>query len=50
MSLCDESLRELSNPGASGSVFYLSKDDEFILKTVGIELNNHQSQKVAFAR
>ena len=27
-------LRELSNPGASGSIFYLTKDDEFILKTV----------------
>ena len=26
--------RELSNPGASGSIFYLTKDDEFILKTV----------------
>ena len=25
---------ELSNPGASGSVFYLTIDDEFILKTV----------------
>jgi len=37
MSLCDESLRELSNPGASGSVFYLSKDDEFILKTVSLK-------------
>ena len=35
ISLCDESLRELSNPGASGSIFYLTRDDEFILKTVG---------------
>ena len=26
-------LRELSNPGASGSVFYLTLDDEFIVKT-----------------
>ncbi|KAJ3600095.1 hypothetical protein NHX12_034045 [Muraenolepis orangiensis] len=26
-------LIELSNPGASGSVFYLTKDDEFIIKT-----------------
>ncbi|XP_030227760.1 phosphatidylinositol 4-phosphate 5-kinase type-1 gamma isoform X2 [Gadus morhua] len=33
-SLCNESLIELSNPGASGSVFYLTKDDEFIIKTV----------------
>ena len=27
-------MRELSNPGASGSIFYLTYDDEFILKTV----------------
>eukprot|EP00088_Acartia_fossae_P025178 TRINITY_DN2600_c0_g1_i8.p1 TRINITY_DN2600_c0_g1~~TRINITY_DN2600_c0_g1_i8.p1 ORF type:complete len:762 (-),score=194.16 TRINITY_DN2600_c0_g1_i8:180-2465(-) len=34
ISICNEPLRELSNPGASGSIFYLTKDDEFILKTV----------------
>ncbi|BHF65303.1 Phosphatidylinositol 4-phosphate 5-kinase type-1 beta [Sparganum proliferum] len=33
-SLCTQELRELSNPGASGSIFYISTDDEFILKTV----------------
>ncbi|KAG7457889.1 hypothetical protein MATL_G00232080 [Megalops atlanticus] len=33
-SLCNESLIELSNSGASGSVFYVSSDDEFIIKTV----------------
>ncbi|CAH8469019.1 unnamed protein product [Heterobilharzia americana] len=33
-SLCSQSLRELSNPGASGSIFYISQDDEFIIKTV----------------
>ena len=27
-------MRELSNPGASGSLFYLSADDVFIIKTV----------------
>lgn len=27
-------MKELSNPGASGSIFYLSQDDEFIIKTV----------------
>ena len=27
-------MRELGNPGASGSIFYLTNDDEFILKTV----------------
>lgn len=34
MSMCHTPLRELSNPGASGSIFYLSGDDEFIIKTV----------------
>lgn len=34
MSFCTASLRELSNPGASGSIFYLTEDDEFIMKTV----------------
>uniref|UniRef100_A0A671WZ31 Phosphatidylinositol-4-phosphate 5-kinase, type I, alpha, b n=1 Tax=Sparus aurata TaxID=8175 RepID=A0A671WZ31_SPAAU len=33
-SLCNEPLIELSNPGASGSLFYVSSDDEFIIKTV----------------
>ncbi|XP_032903121.1 phosphatidylinositol 4-phosphate 5-kinase type-1 gamma-like isoform X3 [Amblyraja radiata] len=33
-SLCNEPLIELSNPGASGSVFYVTSDDEFIIKTV----------------
>ncbi|KAG7234208.1 hypothetical protein INR49_005527, partial [Caranx melampygus] len=33
-SLCSEPLIELSNPGASGSLFYVSSDDEFIIKTV----------------
>lgn len=34
MSMCSAPLRELSNPGASGSIFYLTEDDEFIIKTV----------------
>ncbi|KAH8327010.1 hypothetical protein KR074_000466 [Drosophila pseudoananassae] len=34
MSMCTSPLRELSNPGASGSIFYLTDDDEFIIKTV----------------
>ncbi|XP_065344172.1 phosphatidylinositol 4-phosphate 5-kinase type-1 alpha-like isoform X11 [Cloeon dipterum] len=34
ISLCNSPLRELSNPGASGSIFYLTTDDEFIIKTV----------------
>ncbi|XP_025835224.1 phosphatidylinositol 4-phosphate 5-kinase type-1 alpha-like [Agrilus planipennis] len=34
MSMCSAPLRELSNPGASGSIFYLTTDDEFIIKTV----------------
>ncbi|XP_030620668.1 phosphatidylinositol 4-phosphate 5-kinase type-1 beta [Chanos chanos] len=33
-SLCSEPLIELSNPGASGSLFYVTSDDEFIIKTV----------------
>ncbi|XP_038135256.1 phosphatidylinositol 4-phosphate 5-kinase type-1 alpha-like isoform X2 [Cyprinodon tularosa] len=33
-SLCNEQLIELSNSGASGSLFYVSRDDEFIIKTV----------------
>ena len=27
-------LKDVSNPGASGSVFYKTSDDKFILKTV----------------
>lgn len=34
MSMCSAPLRELSNPGASGSIFYLTNDDEFIIKTI----------------
>ena len=34
VSLVNYNMRELSNPGASGSIFYLTYDDEFILKTV----------------
>ncbi|XP_048084857.1 phosphatidylinositol 4-phosphate 5-kinase type-1 alpha-like isoform X3 [Alosa alosa] len=33
-SLCNEPLIELSSSGASGSLFYVSSDDEFIIKTV----------------
>uniref|UniRef100_A0A914XHH3 PIPK domain-containing protein n=1 Tax=Plectus sambesii TaxID=2011161 RepID=A0A914XHH3_9BILA len=33
-SICTEPLKELSNSGASGSVFYVSCDDQFIVKTV----------------
>ncbi len=34
IAMCDRPLREISNPGASGSLFYLSVDDAFIIKTV----------------
>ena len=34
LSMCNEALNELSNPGASGSIFYITADDEFIIKTV----------------
>ena len=38
-SLCDESLRELGNPGASGEHLYLTSDDLFFLKTVSSQPN-----------
>jgi len=34
VSVCNNPLKELSNPGASGSIFYITDDDEFIIKTV----------------
>lgn len=34
LSLSNYPLQELSNPGASGSIFYITDDDEFIIKTV----------------
>ena len=34
LSVCNKPLISLSNPGASGSVFFLSNDDQFIIKTV----------------
>ncbi|XP_065869670.1 phosphatidylinositol 4-phosphate 5-kinase 8-like [Euphorbia lathyris] len=37
MSICgDDGLRELSSPGKSGSIFYLSHDDRFVIKTLKI--------------
>lgn len=34
MALCHEPLVELANSGASGSLFYVTNDDEFVVKTV----------------
>mmetsp|Transcript_34847 Transcript_34847/g.105026 ORF Transcript_34847/g.105026 Transcript_34847/m.105026 type:complete len:834 (+) Transcript_34847:617-3118(+) len=34
LSVCNKPLISLSNPGASGSVFFLTNDDQFIIKTV----------------
>lgn len=35
LSVCgNDALRELSSPGKSGSFFYLTEDDRFIIKTV----------------
>jgi len=34
VSLCAEPMIELNNPGASGSIFYVTQDDEIICKTV----------------
>ncbi|CAF3513084.1 unnamed protein product [Rotaria socialis] len=33
-SLCAKDLHELPNPGASGSIFYITADDTYIIKTV----------------
>ena len=32
--MSNEPIREISNPGASGSLFFVSNDDNFIVKTV----------------
>lgn len=35
MSICgNDALRELSSPGKSGSVFFLSQDERFMIKTL----------------
>lgn len=35
VSLCGaDGLKELSSPGKSGSIFYLSQDERFVLKTL----------------
>ena len=35
MSICgDDGLTEISSPGKSGSIFYLSHDDRFVIKTL----------------
>lgn len=35
LAICgNDSLREMSSPGKSGSFFYLTQDDRFIIKTV----------------
>lgn len=35
MSICGgEGLKELSSPGKSGSIFYLSQDERFVIKTL----------------
>ena len=33
-SVCYSPLKQLGNPGASGSLFYLTEDDKYIIKTV----------------
>ncbi len=33
-SISETELKEISNPGASGSIFYKTSDDKYILKTV----------------
>ena len=39
VSLSTEQIREISNPGASGSLFFISNDDMFIVKTVQHKVN-----------
>lgn len=35
LAICgDDALRELSSPGKSGSFFYVTQDDRFMIKTV----------------
>lgn len=35
LAICgSDTLREMSSPGKSGSIFYLTQDDRFIIKTV----------------
>lgn len=34
LSLCNYPMIQLTNPGASGSIFYVTDDDNFIIKTV----------------
>ena len=35
LAICgSDTLREMSSPGKSGSLFYLTQDDRFIIKTV----------------
>jgi len=35
MSICgDSGLRDISSPGKSGSIFFLSQDDRFVIKTL----------------
>ena len=35
MSICgDDGLTEICSPGKSGSIFYLSHDDRFVIKTL----------------
>jgi 1-phosphatidylinositol-4-phosphate 5-kinase len=35
LSLCgDQALRELSSPGKSGSFFYLTSNDQYMIKTM----------------
>jgi len=35
MSICGgDDLKELSSPGKSGSIFYISQDERFVIKTL----------------
>ena len=58
ISICgNDGLRELSSPGKSGSVFYLSHDERFLIKTLrkqemkvqltGLEINGRKNASIS---
>ena len=47
-SLCSAAMTELSNSGASGSIFYRTKDDNFICKTVFHKEANYLQEILPF--
>lgn len=56
LSICgNDALRELSSPGKSGSFFYLTNDDRYMIKTmkksetkVSLKINSYQMESVTY--